>query len=444
MTRLPTTVIGDAYTSTHCWDVLTELVEVGNRMAGQEGEKEGARIITSAFEDAGLREVGIDEFDLDGWWRDTSTLSIEPQGHTFEHQHQMFALPGSPSGEVTAEIDDLGYGLPENVTERDDLEGKIAMARSDTPDDHRWVHRIEKYTAAHEAGAAAFIFRNHVEGCLPPTGEIGWGPRPGPVPAVGVSAEVGGRIERYCANGTPTGSLSVACRCEPTTSVNAEGVVGPDTDDVVLVTAHVDGHDISEGARDNGVGSALVAEIGRILAGAEAELDTKVRLVTFGSEEIGLFGAKHWADSHELNSVKAVLNIDGAGYSDTPHVRSYNYPSVVEAFETATDTLDIPMASTDGLSPHTDAWEFAARGVPAVTAGSVTETSGRGWGHTHADTLDKLDSRHLRTLAITFAETAIELADSDRTIDHRDVDVIEEEVEDAHERELKGVDRWPF
>lgn len=72
------------------------------------------------------------------------------------------------------------------------------MARSDGPADHdRWHHRMEKYAAAAEEGAAGFIFRNHYEGALPPTGEVGYHERPGPIPVVGVSKKLGDRLARY-------------------------------------------------------------------------------------------------------------------------------------------------------------------------------------------------------------------------------------------------------
>jgi len=49
--------------------------------------------------------------------------------------------------------------------------------------------------------------------------------------------------------------------------------LGPDTDEAVLLLAHYDAHDVGEGALDNGCGCALVAEVGRLLATVEDDLD---------------------------------------------------------------------------------------------------------------------------------------------------------------------------
>ncbi|WP_115864842.1 M28 family peptidase [Halorussus litoreus] len=452
MTRLPEEVVGDAYTSTFAWETLESLVEVGNRMAGQEGEHEGAEVVADAFAEAGLREVEIDEFEIPGWWRGSSSLTLDdPHAREYEGDHEVIALPGIPAGVAAGEVVDVGYGTPEEF-EAADLDGKIAMASSETPDDHdRWLHRMEKYVAAAEAGAEGFVFRNHVEGCLPPTGEVGYHNRPGPIPAVGVSKEVGARLARYCEDDEASATLSVDCRNEPATSRNVEAVVGPETgaeDDAdpreVLVTAHVDAHDIAEGANDNGAGSALVAEVGRLLARIEDDLATRIRLVTFGSEEIGLWGAYHWADTHDLDSVKAVVNVDGAGASRNLGVGANQFDDLAAAFEDATDALDVPLSRHDTISPHGDQWAFVQEGVPAVMSYTESDGTGRGWGHTHADTLDKLDPRDLRAVAVTLAECVLEVADPHREVEQKSREEIRDSIDDGYVEELKRGGRWPY
>jgi Zn-dependent M28 family amino/carboxypeptidase len=439
MPRLPASVVGDAFTSEHARETLTDLVEIGNRMAGQEGETEGAAVVEAAFEDAGLGAVDTVEFDIPGWWRGHSSLSVEGRGD-WSADHHVIALPGTPAGDVEAPVVDLGHGMPAEIG--DEVEGRIAMARSDVAANDRWVHRMEKYASAAEHGAVAFVFRNHVPGNLPPTGEVGYHDRPGPIPAVGVSKELGARLARYAEEDATVG-LSVDCRNEPATSVNTHAVLGPETDEEVLVTAHVDAHDIAEGAEDNGVGTALLPEIGRLLGAVEDDLDTRVRFVAFGSEEIGLYGAYHHAATGEA-PIKAVMNVDGAGSSRDPRVRTHGFEGLEAAFSAAADRFDAPLRVNEDVVPHADSWAFVERGIPAVTVGSVREGSGRGWGHTHADTLDKLDPRDLRALAAIYAESVLELADADREFPTRDPAEIREALTDGYVRELKVGGRWHF
>jgi len=446
MTGLPSALVGDAYTSTHHWELLCDLVDVDNRMAGQEGEAEAAEIVADAFRSHGLRDVGIDEFEIPGWWRGSSALVVDNgRSHVFDADYQVIGLPGTPGGEIEAELVDVGYGRPEDF-ETADLDGKVAMASSFTPDDYgRWIHRGEKYYFAANNGAVAFVFRNHVEGALPPTGSIGREDGPGPIPAVGVSKELGDRLVRYAKDGGVAAELDVAARNEPATSRNVEGVLGPDTDEEVLLTAHVDAHDIAEGANDNGVGTVLVSEVARLLKQVEDDLDTAVRFAVFGAEEVGLFGAYHWVDTHPAEQVKAVVNVDGAGYSRNLDVYTHRFDAIGEVFEEVADELGVPVDVSNDVRPHSDHWPFVQEGLPGSQARSKSGESGRGWGHTHADTLDKLDVRDLRDLAVPLAAGVLKLADSAVTVDHRSREAIRDAtIEDGHEEGMRNTGGWPF
>lgn len=445
MPDFPNSIIGDAYTSTYSWETLEELVDIGDRMAGHGGEQEAGRVMERAFERTGLQDIEVNEFDVPGWGRNAAMLRIDaPNRRSYEQSHELIALPNSPSGNVEGELIDVGHGLPEDF-DSVDLDGNIVLASSITPDSYdRFVHRNEKYLRSIDEGAVGFVFYNHLDGCLPPTGTVGYQGEYGEIPAVGASKELGERLVRYCnRNEGVTAELSVDCDLETMRSRNVEGVLGPETDEEVLVTAHIDAHDIAEGARDNGVGCALVAEIGRLCVAMEDQLETAVRFVTFGSEEIGLLGAYHWADTHDLSNVKCIVNIDGSGHSRTLDVNTYGFDGLKEAFrETGTD-LSIPLDTRSEMRAHGDQWALVEKGVPGVMVHSKSDESGRGWGHTHADTLDKLDRRDLRDLATALTVTVVKLAEEDRRTEHRTVEQIRESIDPGNEAEMKMAGRWP-
>ncbi|MWV63404.1 M28 family peptidase [Halorubrum sp. JWXQ-INN 858] len=450
MTSVPPAAIGEAYTDTTAWELLAELSDLGDRMAGHEGEAIAAELIADALETAGVSEVTETSFPVPGWWREGASLTIDHGGRTnvFDGSHELVELPGSPSGTVTGEIVDMGYGLPEDF-EDVDLSGTIAMASSVTPDDYgRWVHRSEKYGYAAESGAEAFLFYNHLEGALPPTGGIGDTDGPGPIPAVGLSKELGARLSRHCDaidDGGIDATLDVETRTEPATSRNVEGVIGPDTDEEVLYTAHLDAHDVGTGANDNGFGSALVVSVARILASIEDELETKVRFLVVGAEEVGLYGSYYWTHTHDLDRVKAVVNMDGAGYSRDLEVHTHGFDAIGEAFSEVSDEYGIPVAIEEGLRPHSDHWPFVQRGVPGAQGRSSSGGNDRGWGHTHGDTLDKLDPRDLRELAVLSAGGVAKLAEADRPVEGRSVeDVASEVVEERFDVGMKATGTWPF
>ena len=440
MARLPDAAVGDARRSQRAWETLTDLVNVGNRMAGQVGEREAAGVLETAFEAAGLDGVEIDEFPIPGWWRGSSRLAVEGRG-TWTADHEVIALPGSPADTVTAPLIDLGYGLPEDIGE--EVDGNIVMVRSDAPEDARWAHRMEKFAAAYEHGAVGFIYRNHVSGCLPATGECGYHRRPALLPAVGVSHELGARLARYAADDEAETTLEVDCRHEETTSQNVHATVGPATDEEVLVTAHVDAHDIAEGAEDDGVGAAALPEIGRLLRTVADRLDTRVRLIGLGAEEIGLYGAYHVTESHD-RPIKAVINIDGAGSSRDPRITTFGFPGLADPFDRAAEQLSMPLDVSERVSPHADSWAFVERGVPTVTLGSQRPAEGRGWGHTHADTLEKLDPRDVQELVLFATAATVAVAEESWSPELRTPEDIRDELTDGHVRELEIGDRWHF
>lgn len=441
---LSNTLIGDAYTSTITWDILEELTDIGNRMAGQHGEQRGASFLANTFSEHGLREVETNEFTVPGWWRDSSSLSVSSDPVLkYDDPHEVIALAGSPSATITEKLVDVGCGLPEDF-ESLDVSDRLVLVSSKTPNNYgRWVHRTEKYALAVEAGASGFLFYNEIPGCLPLTGNIG-NDGPGTIPAVGLSREVGHKLVSACERNSPETTLEVVAQNAESTSQNVEAVIGPKTEEEILLTAHVDAHDIADGATDNGVGCALVAEIGRLLSQVENDLDTAVRFVIFGAEEIGLRGSHEWTASHDMERVKCIVNIDGNGVWEDVTMYTHGFEELKDAFHDHNGILPSMLEIDSGYLPHSDHWPFVQRGVPGAMIRSESKT-GRGWGHTHADTLDKLDHEPLCRLVVVVTFGILSLADRTVEIDHASPSEVRDDlIENGHAPGLKAGGSWPF
>jgi Zn-dependent M28 family amino/carboxypeptidase len=429
--------IGETFTSTTGWDHLETLVDIGNRMAGSEGERRSAEATRDALAEVGARDAHLETFDIQGWTRGTSGIRA---GETTQ---ESIALPRSPAGEARGELVDVGYGLPEDFDQ--DLDGKVVMAASNVPDWYdRFLHRREKYYHAVEAGADAFIFRNHVEGCLAPTGSVGTEDAPiGDIPAVGVSKEVGSRLARRFEGEEVT--VEVEADAHDATSQNIHADLGPETEEAVLLTSHVDAHDIAEGAGDNGAGTALVVETAKALAARESELDTRVHLTVYGAEEVGLVGSEYDSRNRDHDAVKAIVNNDGVVRGRTLKFYTHGFDDLEDVAGQVGDRLDHPVETTPTLNPHSDHWPYVKWGVPGFHVMSETSQEGRGWGHTSADTLDKLEARNLREQAILLTELLVHLADEDVTLARRDTDDIADQMESEDLAEgMKITGDWPY
>lgn len=440
--------IGDTFTSDVGWTHLEALVDIENRMAGSDGEREALELTRDALADAGARDAKIEPFDVQGWARGDSEIrrtTDEAERTVAGGANECIALPRSPSTEASGTVVDLGYGVPEDFEDTADLDGAIVMVSSDTPDSiDRFVHRREKYYHAVEASAAAFIFVNHVEGTLPPTGSVGTADAPiGEIPAVGVSRETGARLARRYEGD----ELAVAVDCETpeTESGTVVAEIGPDTDEYLIVSSHVDAHDLAEGAMDNGAGTATVVEIARALAAREDDLDTRVRFVGFGSEEVGLVGSSKFASNVDPERVNAVINVDSNVFGRTLRFDHHGFDTLEAAVERVSNRFDHPLSCGAKLVPHSDHWPFVERGIPGYMVSGETAGRDRGWGHTGADTLDKLESRNLREQAILLTELVVELAKTSVNTERRDPGSIAAALEaEGKATGMKITGDWPF
>lgn len=390
------------------WALLTHLTRL-NRFGGHSGEQRAATILADTFEAIGLDNVTEQSFKMQRWTRGDSDVTVtDPEEHTFERHADPIALPYSPAGDVRANLVDVGYGTPGEIDERD-VEGKIAVASTDSPDDHRFVHRMETYGHLVEAGAAAFVFANHIEGQLAPTGALRFNAQ-AEIPGVGVGHETGAWLTDYAGQGG-SGHVRVEANTEAANSQNVYGTLGPATSEEIVLLGHYDAHDICEGAIDNGAGITTVVTAARLLA--DIDLSCRVRIAAVGSEELGLIGSQALATGLETDGIKAVINADGAGHAQELIANTQSSEAMGNVVGRVEEGVEQSIDVNQAVSPYSDHWSFLQYGIPVMNLSSETEGRGRGWGHTRADTREKVDREALTTHARLTAMLVRELTDAD-------------------------------
>ncbi|OYR51398.1 M28 family peptidase, partial [Halorubrum sp. Ea8] len=115
--------------------------------------------------------------------------------------------------------------------------------------------------------------------------------------------------------------------------------------------------------------------------------------------------------------------------------------SVARSVSTATRQ---PIAVDAEPHPFSDQWPFVRRGVPALQLHSDSGDRGRGWGHTHADTRDKVDDRNVREHAMLTALLVCEFAAAERDVPRLDREELVAEFRDADfETGMRAADLWP-
>ncbi|MCI0848144.1 MAG: Zn-dependent exopeptidase M28, partial [Chloroflexi bacterium] len=157
-------------------------------------------------------------------------------------------------------------------------------------------------------------------------------------------------------------SIKLTLEDRPSRNVIAEKK-GPG-DAVVVLGGHYDTVPEILGANDNASGTAVLLTVAGMLA--EADLPFTLRIVPFGSEELGLRGSRFYIQSlseSELGNTKAMLNFDALGSGSRVSVLG-NRDLTALAVE-AGNEIGVEVAVTRGLGGSTsDHASFREAGVP--------------------------------------------------------------------------------
>jgi Iap family predicted aminopeptidase len=386
-------------------------VDYGGRFAGSENYRGAAEFVAQQWRAAGLADVHLEEFPIIGWERGESTLTMLAPAR---RELPCIALPPAPACDIEAEALDLGYGLdPDLAAAGDAVKGKIVLVRAGAPPGQRPAHRLEKYIRAQQAGAAAFLFYDGEPGMLAATGSLHSDPD-GPfdtlLPGAGLAYETGLELARWLSRGPVTLRLRMANQARRTVSWNVVGDLpgGDGGAPRVLVCGHLDGHDIAQGAIDNASGIVAASEVARALAAQASVVDGTVRFVAFGAEEFGMVGSYAYAASHsaELDGLNFIFNLDCVGTSGPLGLYLQSCGELTPAFRRLGQEMGADYTVNEALVPFSDQFPFTLEGVPSAFI--ATGGSGpRGWGHTSADTLDKVDVRAIRNAAAAVARLAV-------------------------------------
>lgn len=419
-------LIGDIWTSDEPYLNLLHLCdEIGNRWAGSASEHRAGEYLQSKLIAYGLANVRLEPVQFGAWERGPATLRMTAP---FERDFSCIALPYCPAGDVEAELIDVGNGEEEDFARLGEaVRGKIAVSAAETNPAGRPAgklsHRTDKLRRAVDAGAAAFIFVNQNPGLLHITGGIaGPGGQPAAIVGVGVSWETGSAILRLArrAGGVARLRVTTTGRFFDNTSYNVVGDIPGATcpEELVIAGAHYDGHDISQGALDDGAGTVVCLEAARVLAALPRDaIGRTLRFVLFCGEETGLYGSWAYTAAHEdeAGRTRFVLNLDtaGRGKGGAETLVLTGAPDLLPYFGAHSAATKYDFGVTYNFNSHSDHFPYALRGIPTATLSSPDNSTtlvGRGWGHTEADTVDKATLRGLQMATMVAGRLLLQIA----------------------------------
>ena len=442
MAQLDRELLGNLWVAPDVWNNLAYLCDACNgRFVGTDDARRAQVHLLACLQKYGLDHVAAEPFEMRGWDRGQSRLTILAEPSPFELP--CLALPGSPGCDLETEIVDVNRGAPEDYQRLGPaLVGKIAINTADG------ISRGEMYRGACQAGAGAFIFSGNQPGMLVPTGSV-----IGDVPAIGLAYEPKARLKRLLAAGPVRAHLASTSAVHPLTTANVVAEI-PGADPAqgwIVVGGHYDGHDIGQAAHDNGAGTAAVLEAARLLAPLRGRLQAGLRFVLFSGEELGLWGSYAYAQQHagEFDSIRLVVNVDVVAMAMPLVLQTQASPELANYLR-ALPLGQLDLALNDdpkAFIMNSDHFPFSLGGVSSVWAVTSGAPAGTGWVHFSADTLDKVDPRLLRQTAGALARLLLRMALEPQALPRgcKSPDDVKKAVRDAgFEGYLRWAGRWPF
>ncbi len=296
---------------------------------------------------------------------------------------------------LAAEVVDLGLGRPDDFARHaDTVRGRIVLVRHEYPFAAGHVHRRVKLAMAQQAGAAGFLIAHPERGVGAVSGSSGRYGGPG-IPALGIDAD-GADAMRRAADSTRVCVRMI---------IDAEDIAAETrmltldlpgrSPDLIVVSAHLDGHPHGESAIDNATGVVVALALARALAPKVGECARGLRVCLTSAEEWGLAGSRLWLarmDAAERRRMRFDINLDsvaGAGRLTALTSGFANLDAWVR--DTATRS-GLALPTHLPLMPNSDHANFAAHGIPALRliAGFGAPESHLRLLLTAADTRDKV------------------------------------------------------
>ncbi|HYU44993.1 MAG TPA: M20/M25/M40 family metallo-hydrolase [Terriglobales bacterium] len=421
-----------ALTSDYAWRQLAHLTEnIGPRPAGSLQAQAASEYVGAEMRKLGL-EVRLEPATVSHWVRGEEKAELVEFPEQTPQTTQKIALAtlsgssATPAEGLTADVVVVHSFDELTALGHDKVAGKIVLFN--VPYDERKalagyafeaygeavVYRARGAKAAADLGAIASLIRS-VGGANYRLPHTGWS-QPAPVPAAALVAEDADLVEHLASQGRVRMHLTVTPqRLADTTGYNvvADLKGSEHSEQIVVVSGHLDSWDLGRGAIDDGAGVVISMATAELLQRLHFRPRRTLRVIAWMDEENGGGGHDAYAKAHAAeiaNHVAAIESDAGAG-----HPLGYAMklsPAAVAALQPLLDVLR-PVGSTifrtTSRSPGSDIDPLVEAGVPGI--GIIQD--GRkyfDYHHTAADTLDKVDAQDLRENAAAMAVMGYALA----------------------------------
>jgi carboxypeptidase Q len=421
-------IAGEGMMGSHAFQYLTELSDdIGSRVTGSPAERKAEEWGVAKMKAIGLENVHTEKYQLwRGWTRGTAQAEMLEPIHRALHVDAMGWTGSTPAGGAEGEVVTANiFDIDEEVKNASRLSGRVVLVvMQGAPKknvDSLFAVFGDFLKAAGKAGAVAVIggqAGSKASGLnLTHTGILGFD-ADFAVPVVSMTAEDQGQLERYVASGKRVRlrfNVQNTFSSGPVESANVVGEIRgrENPEQVLVVGAHLDSWDLSEGTTDNGTGSASVLGSAEAILRSGMRPRRTIRFVLFTGEEEGLDGSFAYMKQHhaEMANHLGDLVLDN-GQGPVKEFQLGGREDLVTSFRPFARSLASirDIAVNDKVENGTDTLPFSMAGLPGINMDQDSPEY-KYTHHSAADALEAVKPEVLAQNATLMALTAYWIAD---------------------------------
>ncbi len=387
-------IIGSAYLENKSYNLLERLCdEAGGRVIGSEVNEKAMSIMKDELKNIGY-EAKFEKFSIPGWVRGNDQVIMKTPT---ERKLQAVALgyvnktPAFKANVVYAK-----YGLEENYKNLN-VNDKIVLVTQEAPPGKEQLLRYQALDIAAKHGAKAILYINDRSGFLNLAGMGNFQGNATKIPAFSLTFEEGKWLERLIERNMPvTIEIATNSYCKEINSANIIATLEGKVKSKIVIGAHFDSWDLGQGAVDNGVGTAILFDVARLLKSFSPNNYYSIEFVWFNGEEFGLWGSKKFVEIHKQDSIIAMINMDMTGTPTGFNVMGFD--EFIPFFENVKNQLNgFNLNSGVISSPGTnsDHMYFMFDGIPTFEIQAHLDESMYRFYHERGDTFDKVNEKYL-------------------------------------------------
>jgi carboxypeptidase Q len=423
-----TKIAGEGLMNSHSFQFLTELSDnVGARVTGTPQAQKAVDWGLAKMRAIGLENVHAEKWQLwRGWTRGTAEAELlSPLRHKL-HVDAMGWTGSTPAVGIEGEIVSVNlFDLDNERKNLSRLKGKIVLVTTKGAPKKNFGLIFAEFgdflRDIGNTGAVAVIGGqggSKASGLnLTHTGILGFD-RDFAIPVVSMTTEDQSQLERFIENGvSPRARFNIQNTFTngPVDSANVVGEIRgrEHPEQVLVVGAHLDSWDLSEGTTDNGTGSASVLGAAEAIAHSGMKPRRTIRFVLFTGEEQGLDGSFAYVKQHQSEMADHLgdLVLD-SGQGPVNEIQLGGRDDLIESFKPFAKCLanvrEIKVG--DKVESGTDTLPFSMAGLPGINM----DQDSPDYKYTHhsaADSLEAVKPDVLTQNATLMAITAYWIAD---------------------------------